>query len=219
MDKKKSLLENLRELTPSFKYEREEDELEDLSVRAIAEPEEDEEESLDSQSLDDEEHSDHEEEDEEGEDVDGDGDEDNVHALSKLTNAFESSPEEVQHALIMFTRIMIDTNVDIDTLQQFIDDVDEGEEEDEEDYEDDGEGFDNEDDMYGQEDEEGEESTEEDEEESNESVSEEDEEYSEFKNELYESLADVEQFESNRGTYFTNESIVADDYDMFDLMD
>ena len=43
MDKKKSLLENLRELTPSFKYEREEDELEDLSVRAIAEPEEDEE--------------------------------------------------------------------------------------------------------------------------------------------------------------------------------
>jgi len=219
MDKKKSLLESLRELTPSFKYEREEDELEDLSVRAIAEPEEDEEESLDSQSLDDEEHSDHEEEDEEGEDVDGDGDEDNVHALSKLTNAFESSPEEVQHALIMFTRIMIDTNVDIDTLQQFIDDVDEGEEEDEEDYEDDGEGFDNEDDMYGQEDEEGEESTEEDEEESNESVSEEDEEYSEFKNELYESLADVEQFESNRGTYFTNESIVADDYDMFDLMD
>ena len=210
MDKKKSLLESLRELTPSFKYEREEDELEDLSVRAIAEPEEDEEESLDSQSLDDEEHSDHEEEDEEGEDVDGDGDEDNVHALSKLTNAFESSPEEVQHALIMFTRIMIDTNVDIDTLQQFIDDVDEGEEEDEEDYEDDGEGFDNEDDMYGQEDEEGEESSEEDEEEPNESLSDEDEEYNEFKNEL---------FESSRSTYFTNESIVADEFDMFDLLD
>jgi len=210
MDKKKSLLESLRELTPSFKYEKD-DELEDLSVRAIAEPEEDDEESLDSQSLDDEEHSDHEEDDENGEDVDGDGDEDNVHALSKLTNAFESSPEEVQHALIMFTRIMIDIIFFAFTLQQFIDDVDEGEEEEsEEDYEDDGEGFDNEDDMYGEEDEEGEESSEEDEEEPNESLSDEDEEYNEFKNEL---------FESSRSTYFTNESIVADEFDMFDLLD
>lgn len=212
MDKKKSLLENLRKLTPSFKYEREDDELEGLSVRAIAEPTEDDEDSMDSQDLDDQEHSDHEEEEEEGEDLDADGDEDNVHALSKLTSAFESSPEEVQHALIMFTRIMIDTNVDIDTLQQFIDEVDEGEEEEEEGEEDDGEGFDNEDDMYGEEDDE--EESEEDEEESeepNESVVDEDEEeYNEFKNEL---------FESSRSTYFTNEAMVADEFDMFDMLD
>ena len=214
MDKKKSLLESLRDLTPRFNYGKSEEEVKGLSIRDIAEPKEDDEDdlSLDSQNLEDDEHSDHEEDGEEGEDEDGDGDEDNVHALSKLKNAFESSDDEIKHALIMFTRIMLDTEIDLDTLQQFIDEVD-SDEEGEEGEEDDGEGFDDEDDMYGDDDDsEGDEygNGEEDEDESsNEELSDEDEEYAEFKNELY---------NSSRENSFLNEG-TGEDYDMFDMLD
>lgn len=222
MDSNKSLLESLRALTPSFKYEAED--AEDISLRDAAElgRDEEDEESLESQELSDEEHEEHEDEEENGEDLDDDGDEDNTHALVKMKRAFDSSEEEMRHAIVMFARILVDTDADIDTIKQFIDDVDLVDEDEdaglEEEPEDEEGDFEDEDDMYGPEDDYETEEPEDDEE-PNESVSDEEDEFQEFKNELYESLADVEIYESDRDSYFTNEAAIADDYDLLDMLE
>lgn len=204
MDNRKNLLEELRKLTPNFKF-NEMDER-DTSVKDIISPEdsyeddEDEEDSYEKDRLEDDDSDEYEEEGEEGEDIDGDGEADDLHAINILKNAYNSSEEEVKNSIVSLARLIVDNDIDIESIEQFLDEVDiDHDEDDEDEFGDAEDNFEDEDefgDGEGMEDEE----SEEPEAEENES----------FMEEYGDSMGKIS---------FMNEGVIFDEFDSLDMGD
>lgn len=219
----KKLLEELRKLTPNFKINEEES----FSIKDAIEPEdrfreEDEDDSEDKSNAEldfEDELNGEEDEDEKGVDIDGDGEEDDIHSLNMLKSAFNSSDEETQHALVSFARMLVDNDVDVNTLNQFLDEVDVMDD-DVEDFEDaiDDEDIFSTDDEEDFEDDEEDENTEEDDEDKKEESFEGDEDIDDLKTSMYESMNE-DYFEEDDRVHFTNESAMSDDFGMRDFLD
>lgn len=183
MEGKKSLLEELRELTSEFNISEEKPSLKDI-VDDEDKYADIEDSTYEEDELSDEEEMEHDEEDDENDfDIDDDGEEDDVHDLYLLKSAFNATEDESKHILISFVKLVLDNSVTLESLEQFLNEVDyEDEDEDElsdEEIFSDEEDFDSEDEEDNEEDED----TEEDEEE------------------------DIEE------DYITNEALMIDEYD------
>lgn len=190
MDSKK-LLEELRKLTPNFSLKEDKE----YSVKdALGDEDRDVENTDDVEELkdlEDEAEQEHDEEDDNEEilDVDGDGEADDVHAISLLKSAYNASSDETKHAVVSIVKLIFDNDIDMDSIDKFLDEVDFDVEDDEADDLDDFE-----DDMF---DEPSDEDDFEDEKEDEESEEEDDE---------------VEEALRQSESYFTNEGIIAEAY-------
>lgn len=133
----KKLLEELRKLTPNFSLnEEEQQEQEDsldekeYSVKDVLDDEdkdvEDESEVEELEDLEDEEEQEHDEEDDNDEimDLDGDGEADDVHAITLLKSAYNASSEDTQHAIVSIIKLIYDNDIDMDSIEKFLDEVD-----------------------------------------------------------------------------------------------
>ena len=206
MDNKK-LLEELRASVGNYKPEKSKKE-EKLDIEDIVEPKdkykEDDEDLDDYMDSDEEEEEDHEEEDEEGIDLDGDGEADDIHSLHVLKTNFNASDEETQHAIASFLKMVVENDIDLETLSQFVEDLDYGDEDEEEEEEDEFGEEDNEDE-FGEEDE--------DEDMFNDGEEEEEDEFG------HKQESDMERIDRD---FFTNEAVIMDsmyDVGMNDLLD
>jgi U3 small nucleolar RNA-associated protein 25 len=194
---KKSLLEDLRELTSEVGIS----EKDEPSIKDIVDDEDryvdDEEDTYEEDQLEDEERMEHDEEDDEEDfDMDGDGEEDDVHSLYLLKSAFNATDDEDKHILVSFAKMLLDNDIDLASLGQFVEEIDYEDEEDMEDELNDEDIFD--DDVADFEEEEDEE---------------EEEESSEEDEELEEDLSSADR------TFFTNEAAIIDIFDTNDMGD
>jgi hypothetical protein len=124
-NKSKNLLESLRKLTPNFKLS---EEGMDMSVRDIIEPQDMHgEDDSDKPDTNDSEEGDFNADDldgEEGEDLDDDGDDDDINALDTLKDMYDASDEDTQKIIGTVAQMIVDNDIDLDTLQQFIETID-----------------------------------------------------------------------------------------------
>lgn len=193
---KRSLLEDLRKLTSEVGIS----EKDEPSIKDIIDDEDryidDEKDTYEEDQLEDEERMEHDEEDDEEDfDIDGDGEEDDVRSLHLLKSAFNATEDEDKHILVSFTKMLLDNDIDLSSLGQFIEEIDYEDGEDIEDEFNDEDIFDDEEDM---------------EDEFNDG---EDAEEDEEDEELEEDLNSVDR------TFFTNEAAIVDIFDTNDMGD
>lgn len=123
-EKNKKLLESLRKLTPNFKLSEEDE----MSVRDIIEPQDIHgEDSSDLPDMDDREEAGEEADDlenEEGEDLDGDGEDDDINALDTLKDMYDASDEDTKKTIGTLTQMIVDNDIDLDTLKEFLEQID-----------------------------------------------------------------------------------------------
>ena len=138
MDNKR-LLEELRASVGNYKPEKSKKE-EKLDIEDVVEDEdrykEDDEDLDDYADSDNEDTEEYEDEDEEGIDLDGDGEADDIHGLHVLKSNFNAVDEETQNSIAGFLKMVVENEIDLDTLSQFVEDLDYGDEDEYEEGED-----------------------------------------------------------------------------------
>lgn len=113
---KKNLLSDLRKLTESFDLDEfdeldDEDEIPSVGDAIKSNPDGEEDEFGDDQD---------------GEDIFGDKgmDDTDNQSIDMLKDAFETAPDDVKDALVSMMKLVVDNNIDMETLEKFLDEVD-----------------------------------------------------------------------------------------------